>query len=74
MQFEGELIRKTNEGKLKKYWYALLGKELYIYRSKAENKHKGMHSLVGVFVDECKVEVLDASTTIYPFKIIYPGN
>ena len=28
-QFEGELFRKAPEGKLKRYWYCLLGKELY---------------------------------------------
>jgi hypothetical protein len=29
IQFEGELFRKAAEGKLKRYWYCLLGKELY---------------------------------------------
>jgi hypothetical protein len=27
--FEGELLRKAAEGKLKRYWYCLLGKEFY---------------------------------------------
>jgi hypothetical protein len=30
IQFEGEMIRKATETKLKKYWYCLLGKELYV--------------------------------------------
>ena len=29
LRFEGEMIRKASETKLKKYWYCLLGKELY---------------------------------------------
>ena len=29
IQFEGELFRKAAEGKLKRYWYCLLGKEFY---------------------------------------------
>jgi len=33
-QFEGEMIRKATETKLKKYWYCLLGKELYVYKKK----------------------------------------
>ena len=33
-QFEGEMIRKAGENKLKKYWYCLLGKELYVYKNK----------------------------------------
>ena len=34
VQFEGEMIRKATETKLKKYWYCLLGKELYVYKNK----------------------------------------
>lgn len=34
IQFEGEMIRKATETKLKKYWYCLLGKELYVYKNK----------------------------------------
>jgi hypothetical protein len=33
VQIEGEMIRKATETKLKQYWYALLGKELYVYKS-----------------------------------------
>jgi hypothetical protein len=33
IQFEGERIRKATETKLKKYWYCLLGKELYVYKN-----------------------------------------
>jgi hypothetical protein len=46
------MIRKANETKLKKYWYCLLGKELYVYKNKKEEKHKGMHNLVGVFIKD----------------------
>ena len=31
-QIEGEMFRKAPEGKLKRYWFCLLGKELYCYR------------------------------------------
>ena len=34
VQFEGEMIRKASETKLKKYWYCLLGKELYVYKNR----------------------------------------
>jgi serine/threonine protein kinase len=72
VQLEGELYRKANEGKLKRYWYCLLGKELYCYKKKDDEKHKDMHSLIGVFVKSEKEETLDASTIIFPFKIIFP--
>jgi hypothetical protein len=32
MEYEGEMLRKTPEGKFKKYWFCLLGKEMYCYR------------------------------------------
>lgn len=49
-EYEGEMLRKTPDGKFKKYWFCLLGKELYCYRKRDDEKHKGMHSLVSVFV------------------------
>jgi len=33
VQMEGEMIRKATETKLKKYWYCILGKELYVYKN-----------------------------------------
>lgn len=74
VQLEGELFRKTPEGKLKRYWYCLLGKELYCYKKKDDERHKDMHSLVGVFVRSDKEEQLDANTTIFPFSIVFPMN
>jgi len=52
IQIEGEIIRKATETKLKRYWYCLLGKELYVYKNKQEEKHKSMHSLIGVFLKD----------------------
>ena len=74
IQIEGEMIRKATETKLKKYWYCLLGKELYVYKNKREEKHKSMHSLVGVFIKDEAEEQLDSTTILYPFKLIFPPN
>jgi serine/threonine protein kinase len=74
LQYEGEMIRKATDVKLKKYWYCLLGKELYVYKNKKEEKHKGMHNLVGVFIQDEEEEELDATTKLYPFSLIFPGN
>jgi len=68
------MIRKATETKLKKYWYCLLGKELYVYKNKHEDKHKGMHNLIGVFIKDEPEEHLDANTVLYPFKLIFPPN
>ena len=73
-QIEGEMIRKATDTKFKKYWYCLLGKELYVYKNKKEEKHKSMHSLVGVFIKDESDEQLDSTTIMYPFKLIFPPN
>jgi serine/threonine protein kinase len=76
IQFEGIMLRKLTDVKLKKYYYVLLGKELYIYKKKEDTKHKSMQNLVGVFLKEEQAmeEHLDENTTIYPFTLVYPGN
>lgn len=68
------MIRKANETKLKRYWYCLLGKELYVYKSKSDEKHKSMHSLVGTFIKDEVEEQLDSTTVLHPFKLIFPNQ
>jgi len=68
------MIRKATETKLKRYWYCLLGKELYVYKSKKEDKHKSMHSLVGVFIKDEPEEMLDSTTILHPFQLVFPPN
>jgi hypothetical protein len=70
MEFEGEILRKTPEGKFKKYWFCLIGKEIYCSRKRDDEKHKGMHSLVGVYINSDPDEVIHhngKTTTFYPF-------
>lgn len=74
VQYEGEMLRKATESKLKRYWYCLLGKELYVYKTQKDEKHKGMHNLVGVFIKDDLEEYLDSTTVLYPFTLIFPGN
>ena len=74
VQIEGEMIRKASDTKLKKYWYCLLGKELYVYKNKNEERHKSMHSLVGVFLKDEGEEQFNATTVLYSFKLIFPPN
>jgi len=74
VSMEGEMIRKATETKLKRYWYCLLGKELYVYKNKKEDKHKSMHSLVGVFIKDEPEEKLDDKTVLHPIKLVFPPN
>lgn len=66
------MLRKAPEGKFKRYWFCLLGKELYCYRKKDDEKHKGMNNLVGVYVREEKEEFLENGHVLHPFKLIFP--
>jgi len=44
------------------------------YKRKDDERHKDMHSLVGVFVKSEKEEQLENKSTIYPFKLFFPMN
>ena len=50
------MMRKAKENKLKKYWYSLQDKELYVFKHKTDEQHKTMVNLVGVFIKEEKDE------------------
>lgn len=73
IEMEGEIMRLNSEGKIKKYWYALHGCELYAYKTRDDNKHKLMHSLTGVFIEEQQKETVNGAV-MWPIKLIYPGN
>lgn len=67
------MLRKAGEKKLKKYFYCMLGKELYVYKRQDDDRHRGMHNLNGVFIKDEAPESYQ-SETIYPFTLIFPGN
>ena len=53
----------------------MIGKELYCYKKKNEEKHKGMHCLVGAYVkDEPEEQLPSGQALIYPFRLIFPPN
>lgn len=68
------MIRKATETKLKKYWYSLLGRELYVYRTQDDLQHKGMHNLIGTFIKEEPPETFIKDITLYPIKLVFPPN
>ncbi len=65
-------MRKAKESKLKKYFYHLLEKELYVYKHEGDAKPKTMVNLVGVFIKEEEKEQLDKTNVLYPFTLIFP--
>lgn len=74
IQFQGEMMRKARENKLKKYWYALQEKELYVFKNKGDEKHKTMINLIGVFLRIDPEEPLDKKNVIYPFTLLFPNK
>ena len=72
--FEGEMMRKAKEDKLKKYWYKLDDKELRAYKHKTDEQHKTMVNLISVFLKIEPEEPLDKKNTLYPFSLIFPNK
>lgn len=75
MHHEGEILKKQKKGgKLKSYWYVLLGKELYSYKHQGDPKHKEMQTLTGVHLKNEPDETDDDGRTLYPFMLIFPNK
>lgn len=74
IHFEGEMMRKAKENKLKKYFYVLQDKELYVYKKKTDKQHKTMVNLVGVFIWIDEDEPLDKKNILYPLSLIFPNK
>jgi len=74
VEFEGEMMRKAKENKLKKYWYKLCDKELRVYKRKDDKEHKTMVNLISVFLRVDPDEQLDKKNTLYPFSLIFPNK
>ena len=74
VKHEGEMMRKAKENKLKKYWYCLMDKELYVYKHSTDQNHKTMVNLIGVFIEEDEEEKLDKKHTLYPFSLIFANK
>jgi len=74
VHFEGEMMRKAKENKLKKYYYVLDDKELYVYKKKGDKAHKTMVNLVGVFIRVDEDEPLDKKNVLYPISLIFPNK
>mmetsp|Transcript_20571 Transcript_20571/g.22930 ORF Transcript_20571/g.22930 Transcript_20571/m.22930 type:complete len:783 (+) Transcript_20571:2-2350(+) len=72
--YEGEMMRKAKEDKLKKYWYKLEDKELRAYKHKDDDAHKTMVNLISVFLKIEPEEPLDKKNTLYPFSLLFPNK
>jgi hypothetical protein len=74
---KGYMYRKTKDkSKIKKYWYTIVGHEMYSYKNEESKTHKTMHSMTGVYIAEEPSEKMSDSSgkslTLYPIKLIFP--
>lgn len=75
VHIEGEIYKKQKKaGNIKKYWFVLLGKELYSYKQKGDLKHKEMKSLAGVYIKYEIDEVIENGVKLFPFMLIFPNK
>ena len=68
---EGYLYKFLNN-KMKPIWFKLIHKDLYYFKDK-NDKHKGMHNLSGLFLNEEDTLKFD-NKKYYGFSITYPSK
>jgi len=71
------MYRKTKDkSRIKKYWYSIVGTEMYSYKNEESKNHKTMHSMTGVYISEEEPEKMADSTgkslVLYPIKLVFP--
>lgn len=73
----GYMYRKTKDkSRIKKYFYKIIGTEMYSYKNEEAKTHKTMHSMMGVYISEEDSESMSDSAgkslTLYPIKLVFP--
>lgn len=71
------MYRKTKDKtRIKKYWYTIVGTEMYSYKNEESKSHKTMHSMTGVYIVQDHNEKMNDSSgkslTLYPIKLVFP--
>jgi Ca2+-binding EF-hand superfamily protein len=73
----GYMYRKTKDkSRIKKYFYRVIGHEMYSYKNEETKSHKTMHSMLGVYITEEPSEKMadsaGKSLSLYPIKLVFP--
>ena len=71
IKHEGYILKISNEKKIKKIYFKLIGRDLYYFNKKTDKKHAGMHNLSGIYIEEGKKIEID-NKIYYCFNIIFP--
>ena len=70
LRYEGSLY-KLVDGKMRELYFKLVHKDLYFFKNKGDNHHKGMHNLNGLFLQKEKTVKFEG-TNYYSFSVVYP--
>ena len=72
LKYEGYLY-KLVENKMKRLWFKLVHKDLYFYKDKNDQSHRGMHNLSGLFIKIEESKIYEGKT-YYSFSVVYPSK
>ncbi len=70
MQMEDYIYKVSENGKLKKYYLVLSGKDILYYKTNSKEIVEGMHNLSGTYVQENGEKKIDGKT-FYLFSVIF---
>jgi hypothetical protein len=73
IRYENWVFKLTDNNKLKKYYLALIGQEIFYYKNDKKDELEGMHNLSGCFVIENSVKEIDGQT-YYSFSINFSSK
>lgn len=73
----GYMYRKTKDkSRIKKYFYKIIGTEMYSFKNEESKTHKTMHSMLGVYISEEEIEKMSdsgkKSLSLFPIKLVFP--
>lgn len=73
----GYMYRKTKDkSRIKRYFYKIIGTEMYSFKNEESKTHKTMHSMLGVYISEEPSEKMSDSNgknlDLYPIKLVFP--
>ncbi len=73
VQMEDYIYKVSENGKLKKYYLVLSGKDILYYKTNAKEIVEGMHNLSGTYVQENGEKKIDGKT-FYMFSVIFSSK
>ena len=72
IKYEGYLY-KLIENKMRKLWFKLVHRDLYFFKDKKEDSHRGMHNLSGLFIQVEEAKVFEGKK-YFSFSVVYPAK